>query len=76
MKLYKERREEERAYHNDVCYHIWRNGGNTDAIDYDRVQDSYLQGHDVDDVVRSELRHQHPKPRQPSENEYYNKMHR
>lgn len=41
---YEKRREERRAYENDVFYEVWRRGGNPDRIDYDRVEDSFYDG--------------------------------
>ena len=67
MKSYKKRREEQRQYHDDVFYKVWRWGGNPDRIDYDRVQNQYYEGQDSENAARQELRTQRPKPEEPSE---------
>jgi len=74
MKSYEERREEQRKYDNDVFYEVWRNGGNPDRIDFDRVQDRYYNGQDVESAASSELQAQRPKPQEPSEEEYYEEI--
>lgn len=66
-----ERREKERRYRGDVLYDVWRAGGNPDAIDYDRVSDSYRRGLDDDEAARVELRAQRRQREHPSEEEYY-----
>lgn len=76
MKSYEERREEQRKYDNDVFYEVWRNGGNPDRIDFDRVQDRYYNGQDVESAASAELQAQRPKPQEPSEEEYYEEMQR
>lgn len=62
---YQERRErerkEERDYEGDAMYEIWRSGGNTDRIDYDRVREHHHQGDSYEAAARDELRHQRPK---------------
>ena len=63
-------REEERRYESDVAYEVWRNGGNPDRIDPDRVQDSRYMGMDVDSAAHRELRRQRPRePEQQQEQE-------
>ena len=76
MKSYEERREEERQYHGDVFYEVWRSGGNPDAVSYDRVQQRYYDGQDSQSAASAELRAQRPKPQEPSEEEYYEEMQR
>lgn len=76
MKTYEERREEERQYHNDVFYEVWRSGGNPDRIDHDRVQDAYYNSRESGDAAHVEMRSQMPKPQEPSEEEYYEEMQR
>lgn len=70
-------RRDRRDYENDVFYEVWRSGRNPDAIDYDRVEDSYYQGVEAkyaaareiraQDRVRRRLREQ----REMQEYEYY-----
>lgn len=31
-------------YYGDVCYEVWRNGGNPDAVDYDRCDTAQYNG--------------------------------
>jgi hypothetical protein len=76
MKSYEERREEERQYHGDVFYEVWRAGGNPDAVSYDRVQQRYYDGQDSQSAASAELRAQRPKPQEPSEEEYYEETQR
>ena len=47
-----------REYEGDVIYGVWRQGGNPDAIDRDRVMDHWDAGDEEDSAVRDELRHQ------------------
>lgn len=61
MKSHEERREERRQFENDVFYEVWRAGGNPDAIDYERVDDRYYDGQDVQIAAEAELRAQQPK---------------
>lgn len=58
MRTREERREEERRYAGDVVYDVWRNGGNPDRVDLDRVQGHFDNGHESDHATRDELRHQ------------------
>lgn len=74
MKTYKERREEQRRFENDVFYKVWRGGCNPDRIDKDKVRDRFYCGHSAESVVSAEIRAQHAKPQKPSEEEYYNAM--
>lgn len=66
-----ERREEQRQYKNNVFYEVWRAGGNTDRIDYDRVNDNYWNQVEEQSAARQELNSQKPKPELPSEEEYF-----
>ena len=52
------RREEERQYHNDVWYEVWRSGGNPDAISPERVQDAFYNGAYSQDAAAREIRSQ------------------
>jgi hypothetical protein len=55
----------------DLCYDVWRGGGNPDKVDRDRF-DHYESGFD-DDILRRELRRQHPpEPDYPEEQEQTN----
>jgi hypothetical protein len=47
-----------KAYDDEVFYRVWRNGGNPDLIDSDRVDDSWGRGYRVDDAAARELRSQ------------------
>ena len=68
---YQERRErerkEERDYEGDAMSEVWRAGGNTDRIDYDRVREHHWNGDDYSEAARDELRHQRPREREPEE---------
>lgn len=71
---YEDRRErqrnEDREYQSNVMYQVWRNNGNCDRIDYDRVSESHWDGLQVDDAAARELRAQRPPPEPPSEQEW------
>jgi hypothetical protein len=45
-------------YFYDTAYEVWRNGGNPDAVDYDRCNDHYDGGDTPDETAASELRRQ------------------
>lgn len=62
MKTHEERREEERRYNADVDYEVWRNGGDTDRIDYDRVRDNRDSGYCPEESAKVELNRQKPRP--------------
>lgn len=66
MSEYDERRqrdhEEEHRYQMDAMYEVWRAGGNTDRIDYERVSNHYSNGDTYETAARDELRRQRPKP--------------
>lgn len=49
-----------------MLYEVWRRGGNPDAVDYDRVKDSYYDGRDVDEAADVEIRRQR-RPRRDEE---------
>jgi len=53
-----QRREEERRYEGDVVYEVWRGGGNSDAVDYDRARDAHHDGVRSDDHASALLREQ------------------
>ena len=69
MRSRDEQREERRRYEGDVSYDVWRNGGNPDQVDYERVTDGYYGGLQAEDVAREELRRQRPRP-VPEEHQY------
>jgi len=62
MRTREEQREELRRYEGDVFYDVWRNGGNPDRLDMDRVSDDYYNHVPVENVVRDELHRQRPRP--------------
>lgn len=70
MRTREEIREERRKYKNDVTYEVWRNGGNMDRVNDDRVDRHYYYGADVDVAVGAELRVQ--RPHRPTEYEQDN----
>ena len=49
------RREEMLEYDGDVAYCVWRNGGNPDECDPDRVNDRFWEGDCADECARQEL---------------------
>ena len=51
-----EQREDERRYQGDVEYAVWRSGGNSDAVDRDRVQEDYHAGLSADQSAQRFLR--------------------
>lgn len=69
-KSYEERREERRreedSYRGDVIYEVWRNGGNPDRVDYDRVSDHFRDDRSVESSAREFM----PRPRQPEPEQY------
>ena len=69
MRSRDEQRKEQRRYEGDVSYDVWRNGGNPDRVDYERVIDGYYGGRQAEDVAREELRRQRPQP-VPEEQQY------
>jgi hypothetical protein len=64
-----ERHTEERQYHADVAYAVWRSGGNMDSVDYERTVEHCQQGIDADHAARIELRLQRPQQTQEPEPE-------
>jgi len=48
-------------YENDVFYEVWRNGGDPEMINYDRVDDRYYDGISTEDAALHELRRQMPR---------------
>ncbi len=64
MRTREERRREERRYEGDVVYDVWRNGGNPDHVDLDRIQDHFYNGDESTQATRDELRHQRPRPQE------------
>lgn len=55
-------RKEFDDYRGDVTYEVWRNGGNVDRINDDRVRDSYDDGLYQDEAASRELRAMRPQP--------------
>ena len=51
-----------REYEGDVTYDVWRAGGNPDAVDFDRVDDHWREGDDVDVATGDEMRRQRRAP--------------
>ena len=45
----------------DAMYEVWRAGGNTDRIDYDRVSNHFANGDSYETAASYELRRQRPK---------------
>lgn len=60
----KQQREEEHRYQMDAMYEVWRAGGNTDRIDYDRVSNHRDNGDSYETAAGDELRRQRPKPQE------------
>lgn len=60
-------RDEEHHYQMDAMYEVWRAGGNTDRIDYDRVSNHHANGDSYESAARDELRRQRPKPQDPDQ---------
>jgi hypothetical protein len=61
-------RDDRREYEGDVSYEVWRRGGNTDRINYDRVSDAYYEGISSEFCASRELERMRP---QPVPEEYY-----
>ena len=66
-----DRRDETRKAFYDTVYEAWRRGGNSDAVDYDRVSDATYEGRlhygvDEREVQRVTRR---PDPQQEEEQE-------
>jgi len=62
MRNREEQREDERRYEADVYYDVWRNGGDPDRINFDRVENHYYNGDGSESATRDELRRQRPQP--------------
>lgn len=58
MRSREEIREDRHNYEMDVEYEVWRNGGNPDNVNHERVEENYYQGIDVDSACHSELKAQ------------------
>ena len=52
MRTREERRDEERRYEGDVVYDIWRNGGNPDRVNLERVHEHFYRGDQSDYATR------------------------
>lgn len=67
--------DDRRRYEGDVVYEVWRSGRNPDAIDYERVRDSYYQGVEAEYAAEREIRAQDEARRRQREEremeEYY-----
>jgi len=44
------------SIYGDVIYEVWRNGGDPDQVDYDRVREDQRDGYRYDEIADSELR--------------------
>jgi hypothetical protein len=64
-------REEKHTYEMDAMYEVWRAGGNTDRINYERVDDHYSNGDSYETAARDELRRQRPPPPDEQEQQQY-----
>lgn len=42
----------------DVIYEVWRDGGNPDAVDYNRVREAEYWGDTAEEIAHAELRRQ------------------
>ena len=60
MRTREEIREERREYEADVAYEVWRNGGDMDRINVDRIEDHFYNRDSCESATRDELRHQRP----------------
>jgi|GEM_PF-5138354 len=61
-------------YESDVYYEVWLSGRNPDAIDYDRLEDSYYMGFDPDEAALREIRAQDKARMAREEEEYYSRL--
>ena len=61
MRTREEQREERHRYESDVAYEVWRSGGDMDRVDVERVENHYYDGHEYEQAVRDELKHQQPR---------------
>jgi hypothetical protein len=59
-----QRDRERREYEADVEYAVWRNGGNPDQVNRDRVDDCYYAGRYHEEAATAELRRQHERKRE------------
>lgn len=48
------KKQAKRAYSDDVFYGVWRNGGNVDQVNSDRVEDCYYRGIESQQAARIE----------------------
>ncbi len=51
-------RERRRKFEAHATYEVWRNGGNPDAIDLDRIDAAYYAGDYPEEAADRKLRHQ------------------
>ena len=58
LKAIREARAKKDKYRGDVIYDVWARGGNPDAVDYDRVADSFHDGVYPEDCANRELHRQ------------------
>lgn len=52
-------------YFGDVVYEVWRRGGDSDAVDRDRLADYEYDGYSADEAASAEMgrqRHYEPEP--------------
>lgn len=70
MKSREEQREERRRYEADVSYEVWRNGGNPDRINYERVEDAYYNDVPSESTARREIERQRPRPHAEEQQDY------
>lgn len=59
---------DDRKYFGDVLFEVWRHGGNPDAVDRDRVEESQRYGDWPEECAHYELRRQFPEPERQQRN--------
>ena len=80
---YARRRDEQREYHSDVFYEVWRAGGNPDRVSYERVDNAFYDGRHAEEAAGDEIRRQRQQREQAEQaeqeqqhlEEYYNQVH-
>ncbi len=45
----------DREYEGNVWYEVWRSGGNSDLVDFDRLEDYYYEGLYPEEAARREI---------------------
>jgi hypothetical protein len=48
-------RQSFKEYQSEAWYEAWRSGGNPDALEYDKLRDSYDAGMPAEEAARSAL---------------------